>query len=42
MSKIRPSTIAAEDTALERLASVVADQIVARVALYARRKTATP
>lgn len=31
------ATIAAEDTALERLAGIVADQIVARVALYARR-----
>ena len=30
------ATIAAEDTALERLAGVVADQIVGRVALYAR------
>ncbi len=35
------ATIAAENTALERLTSVVADQIVARVALYARR-TAEP
>jgi LPS-assembly lipoprotein len=31
------ATIAAENTALERLAQEVADQIVARVALYARR-----
>lgn len=31
------ATIAAENTALERLASEVADQIVARVALYASR-----
>ena len=31
------ATIAAENTALERLASEVADQIVARVALYAKR-----
>lgn len=31
------ATIAAEDTALERLSGIVADQIVARVALYARR-----
>ena len=31
------ATIAAEDTALERLAQQVADQIVGRLALYARR-----
>jgi LPS-assembly lipoprotein len=31
------ATIAAENTALERLAGIVADQIVARLALYARR-----
>lgn len=31
------ATIAAEQTALERLSQTVADQIVARVALYARR-----
>lgn len=31
------ATIAAEDTALERLSGIVADQIVSRVALYARR-----
>ncbi|MFM9978336.1 MAG: LPS assembly lipoprotein LptE [Sphingomonadaceae bacterium] len=30
------ATIAAENTALERLAGIVADQIVARVALYAQ------
>jgi LPS-assembly lipoprotein len=30
-------TIAAENTALERLAGIVADQIVARIALYAER-----
>lgn len=30
------ATFAAENTALERLAGIVADQIVARVALYAR------
>ena len=30
------ATIAAENTALERLAGIVADQIVGRVALYAR------
>lgn len=35
------ATIAAEATALERLSGIVADQIVARVALFARR-TATP
>ena len=31
------ATIAAEDTALERLSAIVADQIVARMALYAER-----
>ena len=36
------ATIAAESTALERLAETVADQIVARVALYARRAPAAP
>lgn len=37
------ATIAAEDTALERLSGIVADQIVARVALYAERTgTTTP
>lgn len=35
------ATIAAENTALERLTDVVADQIVARLALYAQR-TAKP
>jgi LPS-assembly lipoprotein len=35
------ATIAAEDTALERLTGVVADQIVSRLALFARR-TAEP
>lgn len=34
------ATIAAENTALERLANIVADQIVGRVALYARRQSA--
>lgn len=34
------ATIAAENTALERLAGEVADQIVARVALYAARSPA--
>jgi len=33
------ATIAAENTALERLSGIVADQIVARLALYARRTT---
>ncbi len=33
------ATIAAEDTAVERLSGIVADQIVARVALYAERTT---
>lgn len=33
------ATIAAESTALERLSGIVADQIVARVALYAERTT---
>lgn len=39
------ATIAAEDTAQERLAGIVADQIVARLALYARARngeTAAP
>lgn len=36
------ATIAAEDTALERLTGVIADQIVARVALFARRTAAQP
>lgn len=31
------ATIAAESTALERLSGIVADQIVARIALYTRR-----
>jgi LPS-assembly lipoprotein len=31
------ATIAAENTALERLSDIVADQIVARIALYAER-----
>ncbi len=35
------ATIAAENTALERLSDIVADQIVSRVALYAQR-TAAP
>lgn len=36
------ATIAAENTAQERLADIVADQIVARVAVYARRTAAQP
>ncbi|MHA6721609.1 LPS assembly lipoprotein LptE [Sphingomonas sp. RS2018] len=36
------ATIAAEQSALERLSGIVADQIVARVALYADRSAATP
>jgi len=36
------ATIAAENTALERLSDIVADKIVARVALYAQRHPATP
>lgn len=33
------ATIAAENTALERLATIVADQITARLALYAQRRS---
>lgn len=36
------ATIAAENTALERLSGIVADQIVSRVALYVRRTTPKP
>jgi LPS-assembly lipoprotein len=36
------ATVAAEQTALERLAKEVADQIVARVALYAARTGTSP
>ncbi len=36
------ATVAAEQTALERLSQDVADQIVARVALYASRRAAVP
>ena len=36
------ATIAAESSALERLSQIVADQIVARVALQARREGAAP
>jgi LPS-assembly lipoprotein len=35
-------TIAAENTALERLSGVVADQIVSRIALFAKRTAPTP
>lgn len=34
------ATIAAENTALERLSEIVADQIVTKIALYARRQMA--
>lgn len=34
------ATIAAENTALERLADIVADQIVTRIAMFTRRGTA--
>jgi len=36
------ATIAAENTALERLSTIIADQIVARIALYANRTGTTP
>ena len=36
------ATIAAENTALERLSGIVADQIVARIALYAQRTPPAP
>ena len=36
------ATVAAEQTALERLAKVVADQIVARLALYATSRPVAP
>ena len=36
------ATVAAEQTALERLSVELADQIVARIALYASRTEATP
>ncbi len=36
------ATIAAENTALERLSTIVADEIVARLALYARSPTPPP
>ncbi len=36
------ATIAAEDAALERLSGILADQIAARLAVYARRADAKP
>lgn len=36
------ATIAAENTALERLSGIIADQIVGRVAIYARGHSAPP
>lgn len=36
------ATIAAENTALERLSGIVADQITTRIALYARKNAAAP
>ncbi|MDI1297454.1 MAG: LPS assembly lipoprotein LptE [bacterium] len=36
------ATIAAEDTAVERLSQTVADQIVARLAMFARREQPVP
>ena len=36
------ATIAAENTALERLSEIIADKIVARVALYAQRTKQAP
>lgn len=36
------ATIAAENTAIERLSDIVADQVVARVAVYAQRTAAPP
>ena len=36
------ATIAAENTALERLSGIVADQIVARIALFAQRTPPAP
>lgn len=36
------ATIAAENTALERLSGIVADQIVANIAFYAEKRAATP
>jgi LPS-assembly lipoprotein len=36
------ATIAAENTALERLSGIVADEIVARIALYAQARATAP
>lgn len=36
------ATIAAENTALERLSAIVADKVVARIALFASRRPTTP
>lgn len=36
------ATIAAENTALERLSGIIADQIVARIALYAGQSASAP
>jgi LPS-assembly lipoprotein len=36
------ATVAAENTALERLTEILADQITARIALYASRSAETP
>ena len=36
------ATVAAEETALERLAEIVADQMVARLALYASSRRIAP
>jgi LPS-assembly lipoprotein len=36
------ATIAAEDSALERLSAIIADRIVARVALFAQRRPTAP
>ena len=36
------ATIAAENTALERLSGIVADEIVARIALYAQARSSAP
>lgn len=36
------ATIAAENTALERLSGIVADEIVARIAVYVQRTQSTP
>ena len=36
------ATIAAENSALERLSEIVADRVVTRIALYAYRRTTAP